>query len=199
MDFSLSDTFTYDQEPCDWTPWQDRNLSDHYATIGGSTIDEYGDQYSSNWQLADFVPGSLQGISEQIKSPDLNSVSEDIKGSVSYAGSPSAILPQPATWPLMLSCGSPPMDADLTSPPTSSHRQICRICNDTASGMHFGVMSCEACKSFFRRSIRAGARYVCRARNCCEVDKRTRNKCQHCRLQKCIDVGMKRNGKQEYN
>jgi len=76
--------------------------------------------------------------------------------------------------------------------PTSP--QNCQVCNDVATGKHFGVLSCEACKSFFRRSIRTTLSYVCRGNNCCKIDKSSRNKCQHCRLQKCFDVGMSKKG-----
>ena len=71
---------------------------------------------------------------------------------------------------------------------------LCKVCGDKASGNHFGVLSCEACKSFFRRSIRTDARYSCRAGRCCEIDKQSRNRCQYCRLIKCIKVGMKKEG-----
>ena len=79
--------------------------------------------------------------------------------------------------------------------PDLSPLQLCRVCNDVSTGKHFGVLSCEACKSFFRRSIRTAPNYVCRANKCCEIEKKTRNKCQHCRLKKCFDVGMNRKGK----
>ncbi|XP_065913130.1 retinoic acid receptor RXR-alpha-B-like isoform X2 [Dysidea avara] len=91
---------------------------------------------------------------------------------------------------------SPPRSAGPTSPLSGQH-QLCRVCNDAATGNHFGVMSCEACKSFFRRSIRAAARYVCRGSKCCDIDKNTRNRCQHCRLQKCLEVGMNKSAVQE--
>lgn len=71
---------------------------------------------------------------------------------------------------------------------------LCKVCGDIASGNHFGVQSCEACKSFFRRSVRAGARYACRANRMCSIEKHTRNRCQYCRLQKCIQRGMRREG-----
>ena len=70
----------------------------------------------------------------------------------------------------------------------------CVVCGDKSSGNHFGVISCEACKSFFRRSVRANRQYVCRAveKNNCPVTVKTRNRCQHCRLEKCLETGMRR-------
>ena len=81
--------------------------------------------------------------------------------------------------------------------PTTSQTFIstCKVCGDTASGNHFGVLSCEACKSFFRRSVRAKNSYACRANRNCAIEKLTRNRCQYCRLQKCILMGMKKEGK----
>ena len=93
-----------------------------------------------------------------------------------------------------------PLSAEQTnaSPVTSSNHSaqsfLCKVCGDKASGNHFGVLSCEACKSFFRRSIRTDARYSCRAGRCCEIDKQSRNRCQYCRLIKCIKIGMKKEG-----
>ena len=81
-------------------------------------------------------------------------------------------------------------------PPVTSinHSALCKVCGDNASGNHFGVLSCEACKSFFRRSIRTDARYSCRADRCCEIGKLSRNRCQYCRLIECVRVGMKKEG-----
>ncbi|XP_065915118.1 nuclear receptor subfamily 2 group E member 1-like isoform X2 [Dysidea avara] len=102
------------------------------------------------------------------------------------------------TWSSIQKSHSSLKYTDSTTRPTSPEPlQLCRVCNDISSGKHFGVFSCEACKSFFRRSIRSTASYVCRGSNCCEIDKTSRNKCQHCRLQKCFDVGMNKNAVQE--
>lgn len=68
---------------------------------------------------------------------------------------------------------------------------LCRVCGDHASGNHFGVLSCEACKSFFRRSARMSNQYACRGARNCLVTAKTRNRCPFCRLQKCFAVGMK--------
>ena len=80
------------------------------------------------------------------------------------------------------------------SPQAGASQTLCRVCGDTASGNHFGVLSCEACKSFFRRSIRANARYACRGSRTCAIEKHTRNRCQYCRQQKCMEMGMRKEG-----
>ena len=80
------------------------------------------------------------------------------------------------------------------SPQAGGSQTLCIVCGDIASGNHFGVLSCEACKSFFRRSIRATARYACRGSRTCAIEKHTRNRCQYCRLQKCMDSGMRKEG-----
>lgn len=85
---------------------------------------------------------------------------------------------------------------DSQKDPNSLQQQtICRVCGDIASGNHFGVQSCEACKSFFRRSIRANSHYACRSSRVCAIEKHTRNRCQYCRLQKCVANGMRKEGK----
>ncbi|KAJ7994386.1 hypothetical protein DPEC_G00248740 [Dallia pectoralis] len=68
----------------------------------------------------------------------------------------------------------------------------CRVCGDKASGFHYGVHACEGCKGFFRRTIRLKLVYD----HCdlqCRIHKKTRNKCQYCRFQKCLMVGMSHN------
>ena len=43
---------------------------------------------------------------------------------------------------------------------------------------------------FFKRTVQKNAKYVCLAEKNCPVDKRRRNRCQFCRFQKCLNVGM---------
>lgn len=45
-------------------------------------------------------------------------------------------------------------------------------------------------KVFFKRTVQKNAKYICLANKDCPVDKRRRNRCQFCRFQKCLAVGM---------
>ncbi|XP_061744338.1 peroxisome proliferator-activated receptor gamma-like isoform X1 [Nerophis ophidion] len=94
---------------------------------------------------------------------------------------------------------SPPQQADSPSvsklPDDTSTPALnieCRVCGDKASGFHYGVHACEGCKGFFRRTIRLKLVYD----HCdlhCRIHKKSRNKCQYCRFQKCLNVGMSHN------
>ncbi|KAA0713589.1 Nuclear receptor subfamily 2 group C member 2 [Triplophysa tibetana] len=69
--------------------------------------------------------------------------------------------------------------------------EYCLVCGDKASGRHYGAVSCEGCKGFFKRSVRKSLTYSCRSNQDCVVNKHHRNRCQFCRLRKCLEVGMK--------
>merc|ERR1719228_2641229 len=69
--------------------------------------------------------------------------------------------------------------------------ETCVVCGDRASGRHYGVVSCEGCKGFFKRSMRKDQGYRCRMNKDCDVNKNYRNRCQYCRLQKCLAMGMR--------
>uniref|UniRef100_A0A3Q3N6N8 Retinoic acid receptor RXR n=1 Tax=Labrus bergylta TaxID=56723 RepID=A0A3Q3N6N8_9LABR len=70
-------------------------------------------------------------------------------------------------------------------------KHICAICGDRSSG------DCEGCKGFFKRTVRKDLTYTCRDNKDCVIDKRQRNRCQYCRYQKCLAMGMKREAVQE--
>ncbi|XP_068431169.1 retinoic acid receptor RXR-beta-A isoform X3 [Clinocottus analis] len=90
----------------------------------------------------------------------------------------------------------PPLGLKPLSPqspgPMLSQKRLCAICGDRSSGKHYGVYSCEGCKGFFKRTVRKDLSYTCRDSKDCMVDKRQRNRCQYCRYQKCLAMGMKR-------
>ncbi|CAF4652488.1 unnamed protein product [Rotaria socialis] len=73
----------------------------------------------------------------------------------------------------------------------------CVVCGDRATGKHYGAISCDGCKGFFRRSVRKNPVYECRHQNNCTIDKDKRNQCRHCRWKKCIRMGMKKDAVQK--
>ncbi|NXH12722.1 NR1I3 protein, partial [Bucco capensis] len=75
---------------------------------------------------------------------------------------------------------------------TEPEEKVCAVCGDRASGYHFHVMTCEGCKGFFRRSVIKGIHFTCPFTQSCPVTKAKRRQCQACRLQKCLDVGMRK-------
>ncbi|KAM3857186.1 nuclear receptor subfamily 4 group A member 2-like [Diretmus argenteus] len=96
--------------------------------------------------------------------------------------------------PLQLAHGHHYMDYQAPSSPgrgpLMSAEGLCAVCGDNAACQHYGVRTCEGCKGFFKRTVQKNAKYVCLAAKSCPVDKRRRNRCQYCRFQKCLAVGM---------
>jgi len=72
--------------------------------------------------------------------------------------------------------------------------QACVICGDRGSGYHYSTLSCEGCKGFFKRTVQKNLTYSCKGNGLCIINKTTRNNCQYCRFQKCLQYGMKREG-----
>uniref|UniRef100_A0AC34GXM1 Nuclear receptor domain-containing protein n=1 Tax=Panagrolaimus sp. ES5 TaxID=591445 RepID=A0AC34GXM1_9BILA len=73
-----------------------------------------------------------------------------------------------------------------------SDKGDCSICEAPTHGMHFGVSTCKACASFFRRSMVERKRYKCRFQDHCIINNKVRNNCRACRLKKCYQAGMVR-------
>nr|XP_033807950.1 nuclear receptor subfamily 2 group C member 1 isoform X3 [Geotrypetes seraphini] len=86
--------------------------------------------------------------------------------------------------------------SSLDQTPNKPVFELCVVCGDRASGRHYGAVTCEGCKGFFKRSIRKNLIYKCRGSKDCIVNKHHRNRCQYCRLQKCIGLGMKQDSVQ---
>uniref|UniRef100_A0A8C9XCL6 Retinoic acid receptor RXR n=1 Tax=Sander lucioperca TaxID=283035 RepID=A0A8C9XCL6_SANLU len=131
------------------------------------------------------LPGTPSVGYGPISSPQINST-------VSMSGLHAVSSSDDVKPPLglkQLSCHSPG--------PMLSQKRLCAICGDRSSGKHYGVYSCEGCKGFFKRTVRKDLTYTCRDSKDCMVDKRQRNRCQYCRYQKCLAMGMKREAVQE--
>lgn len=71
----------------------------------------------------------------------------------------------------------------------------CKVCGDFSSGKHYNIFACDGCAGFFKRSIRRNRQYTCKSREACLIDKTHRNQCRACRLQRCKDAGMNKDGK----
>ncbi|TKR77080.1 hypothetical protein L596_018119 [Steinernema carpocapsae] len=87
---------------------------------------------------------------------------------------------------------------NANTPGSSSQvEELCLVCNDISTGYHYGVPSCNGCKTFFRRTIMKKQTFVCQYEGKCPVDKSIRCACRHCRFEKCLSVGMDRNAIQQ--
>ncbi|XP_034140938.1 estrogen-related receptor gamma-like, partial [Drosophila guanche] len=121
-------------------------------------------------------------------------------GSLEHSPSPSPLSFGGESQPQEMFCSST-VSGDSTTPclidsksRDTSPKRLCLVCGDTASGFHYGVASCEACKAFFKRTIQGNIEYTCPATNNCEINKRRRKACQACRFQKCLRMGMLKEG-----
>ncbi|MBN3311078.1 PPARA protein, partial [Amia calva] len=135
----------------------------------------------------------LQDISQSIEEEALSSFDvPEYQSSGNGSGSEgSTVLDAltPASSPSSGVFGVVPGQDELSS---GALNLECRVCGDRASGYHYGVHACEGCKGFFRRTIRLKLEYDKCERNC-KIQKKNRNKCQYCRFQKCLSVGMSHN------
>ncbi|CAL2039754.1 unnamed protein product [Caenorhabditis brenneri] len=88
---------------------------------------------------------------------------------------------------------------EMPSSPSSSSQttEECKVCGDRAKGFHYGVVTCEGCKAFFRRNKGNPPVSRCLKHGNCEMTARKRTNCQPCRFKKCLEAGMIENeGKQ---
>ncbi|XP_028919789.1 steroidogenic factor 1 isoform X1 [Ornithorhynchus anatinus] len=69
--------------------------------------------------------------------------------------------------------------------------ELCPVCGDKVSGYHYGLLTCESCKGFFKRTVQNSKHYTCTENQSCQIDKTQRKRCPFCRFQKCLAVGMR--------
>ncbi|ERE74019.1 nuclear receptor subfamily 1 group I member 3-like isoform 5 [Cricetulus griseus] len=88
------------------------------------------------------------------------------------------------------------MTATLTLETMASREEFgprnCVVCGDRATGYHFHALTCEGCKGFFRRTVSKTVGPICPFSGSCEVSKTQRRHCPACRLQKCLNAGMRK-------
>uniref|UniRef100_A0A3B4Z149 Nuclear receptor subfamily 5 group A member 2-like n=1 Tax=Stegastes partitus TaxID=144197 RepID=A0A3B4Z149_9TELE len=82
------------------------------------------------------------------------------------------------------------MEGSSTCEPESD--ESCPVCGDKVSGYHYGLLTCESCKGFFKRSVQNNKHYTCSEQQSCPMNLSQRKRCPSCRFQKCLAVGMKR-------
>lgn len=116
--------------------------------------------------------------------------------------------PPPGYYPLYQSHDDQPVtypeealetDTSPTSPqlktefgPRPASQESCPICGDNVSGYHYGLLTCESCKGFFKRSVQNNKHYTCAEQQSCPMNLTQRKRCPYCRFQKCLAVGMKK-------
>ncbi|XP_034853590.1 peroxisome proliferator-activated receptor gamma isoform X1 [Mirounga angustirostris] len=166
------------------------------TNFGISSVDlSVMDDHSHSFDIKPFTTVDFSSIStphyEDIPFARADPMVADYKYDLKLQEYQSAIKVEPA---------SPPYYSEKTQLYSKPHEEPsnslmaieCRVCGDKASGFHYGVHACEGCKGFFRRTIRLKLIYD-RCDLNCRIHKKSRNKCQYCRFQKCLAVGMSHN------
>ena len=72
--------------------------------------------------------------------------------------------------------------------------KYCGVCGDIAKSYHFGGLSCDSCKAFFRRSVQNDnyLHFQCCHRGQCVISLSNRKSCQYCRMKRCFAIGMEK-------
>ncbi|XP_051994893.1 nuclear receptor subfamily 5 group A member 2-like [Xyrauchen texanus] len=107
---------------------------------------------------------------------------------------PHSMVLHPADYTQDLLQEGPSTSRELKPDPDgrATQEEGCPVCGDRVSGYHYGLLTCESCKGFFKRSVQNKKHYTCAERQCCPMDLAQRKRCPFCRFQKCLAVGMKR-------
>lgn len=131
------------------------------------------------------VEGDVMGVTGSVGGCDIERISPSQVTPVSSDTLSSSPDTQPATTTLDYN--------PLTDMPDTKEgiEELCPVCGDKVSGYHYGLLTCESCKGFFKRTVQNKKVYTCVADRSCQIDKTQRKRCPYCRFQKCLEVGMK--------
>nr|ASL70503.1 nuclear receptor [Brachionus rotundiformis] len=139
------------------------------SEFGKQLRDTIGVDESTNSELVLYKPNTINGTNSNQFNPNSNSSnSGDLTSLKSYQNK----LRKKSTFPF----------------------GKCKVCNDKATGVHYGISTCEGCKGFFKRSILRNEYYKCFFGNNCVLNPKNRNRCKACRFKKCIQAGMSFSG-----
>ncbi|PAA91417.1 hypothetical protein BOX15_Mlig002286g5, partial [Macrostomum lignano] len=74
----------------------------------------------------------------------------------------------------------------------------CSVCDLRATGVHYGAATCNACKTFFKRTVHSCLTYQCARRlsgasddQLCPVREPNRKQCPACRWRRCLRANMR--------
>ncbi|CAF0761081.1 unnamed protein product [Adineta steineri] len=71
--------------------------------------------------------------------------------------------------------------------------RICVICRNVAIGYNYDVLTCASCRIFFYRNQNQRNKLKCLLRQGqCSIDYKHDRKCPRCRLDRCFQVGMRK-------
>ena len=80
-------------------------------------------------------------------------------------------------------------------------KTLCLVCSVVSDNhhIHYGALACFSCRAFFRRAHNKSGgssdppNYICKHDGKCDITSKNRKKCQKCRYDKCIEIGMNPN------
>uniref|UniRef100_A0A1I8JM97 Nuclear receptor domain-containing protein n=1 Tax=Macrostomum lignano TaxID=282301 RepID=A0A1I8JM97_9PLAT len=109
-------------------------------------------------------------------------------------------LPQTESQHFLMTDYSDPLN------PQFSGVGLCAVCGLTATGVHYGAATCNACKAFFKRTVHSCLTYLCASSTdgqyqpflqdpkqqspLCPVNNASRKQCPACRWRRCLMSGM---------